>query len=306
MGRDVSAVNEMGVVLTIGAVAHQLGVAVPTLRSWDRRYGLGPSEHVAGSHRRYTPDDLARLRHMLTLTSEGVPPGVAARLALDSPRLQESMRDGGGSGAVAVGRADRAVRGLARAATRLDGRTLCSRVAAHIRQRGVRRTWDELLVPLLQTLGEQFDQDTGGRVIGVEHVATTAIVAALHECPLAPERGRIPALLACAPEEQHSLPLEALQASLAERHTASRFLGARVPEPTLISAVRQLAPRSVTVWSHAPRTARKIDLVALAQECPQLVLAGPGWSAIRPARDHPQPSCLQEAIQVLTEVAAVR
>lgn len=306
MGRDVSAVDEMGVVLTIGAVAHQLGVAVPTLRSWDRRYGLGPSEHVAGSHRRYTSDDLARLRHMLTLTSEGVPPGAAARMVLDSPRPQEPVRDGGGSGVVAVGRADRAVRGLARAATRLDGRTVRSRVEAHIGQRGVRRTWDELLVPLLRTLGDEFDQDTDGSVIGVEHVATAGILAALHECPLAPERGRIPALLSCAPEEQHSLPLEALQASLAQQHIPSRFLGARVPEQTLISAAHKVGPRSVVVWSHAPRTARKIDLFRLARECPNLVLAGPGWSSIRAARGHSQPSCLEEAMHVVMDVAAVR
>ena len=30
-----------GVELTAGAVAHQLGVAPSTLRSWARRYGLG-------------------------------------------------------------------------------------------------------------------------------------------------------------------------------------------------------------------------------------------------------------------------
>ena len=41
--------------LSAGAVARRLGVAVTTLRTWHQRYGLGPSQHVPGQHRRYTP-----------------------------------------------------------------------------------------------------------------------------------------------------------------------------------------------------------------------------------------------------------
>ena len=50
--------------LTAGAVARRLGVAVTTLRTWHQRYGLGPSEHVPGHHRRYTAEDLDRLQVM--------------------------------------------------------------------------------------------------------------------------------------------------------------------------------------------------------------------------------------------------
>nr|WP_271214406.1 MerR family transcriptional regulator [Rhodococcus wratislaviensis] len=39
-------------------------MAPSTLRTWDRRYGIGPSVHVQGSHRRYTPRDVARLECM--------------------------------------------------------------------------------------------------------------------------------------------------------------------------------------------------------------------------------------------------
>ena len=47
------------VTLEVAAVARRLGVATGTLRTWDRRYGLGPSEHQAGTRRRYTAADLA-------------------------------------------------------------------------------------------------------------------------------------------------------------------------------------------------------------------------------------------------------
>ena len=74
--------------LAVAAVAKRLGVAPPTLRTWDRRYGLGPSGRTAGTHRRYTPEDIARLMVMRQYTLEGVAPGDAARVALDTDAAQ--------------------------------------------------------------------------------------------------------------------------------------------------------------------------------------------------------------------------
>ena len=47
-------------VYTASAVAARLGVAVETLRTWDRRYGLGPGTRGPGGRRRYGEEDLAR------------------------------------------------------------------------------------------------------------------------------------------------------------------------------------------------------------------------------------------------------
>ncbi|WP_235912485.1 MerR family transcriptional regulator [Ruania zhangjianzhongii] len=71
-----------GIRLTVAAVAGRLGVAASTLRTWERRYGLGPSARTAGKHRRYDADDVTRLETMRRLTGEGVAPADAARLAL--------------------------------------------------------------------------------------------------------------------------------------------------------------------------------------------------------------------------------
>jgi transposase-like protein len=76
--------GESGPMLTVAAVAGRLGVAPATLRTWDRRYGLGPSAHTAGAHRRYGATDVARLMTMRSLTLDGVPPADAARIARDS------------------------------------------------------------------------------------------------------------------------------------------------------------------------------------------------------------------------------
>lgn len=76
--------------LTVAAVARRLGVAPATLRTWDRRYGLGPSEHSAGSHRRYSPEDLSRLLTMRRLTLDGVAPSEAAHAALNAARASSA------------------------------------------------------------------------------------------------------------------------------------------------------------------------------------------------------------------------
>ena len=67
--------------LTVAAVARRIGVAPATLRTWDRRYGLGPSQHVEGEHRRYCPKDLAILTAMRKLITSGVSPAEAAQQA---------------------------------------------------------------------------------------------------------------------------------------------------------------------------------------------------------------------------------
>lgn len=84
--------------LAVAAVAKRLGVAPATLRTWDRRYGLGPSEHTAGSHRRYTADDVARLVIMRRLTLEGVAPVDAARAALDADEAELALESDAGDG----------------------------------------------------------------------------------------------------------------------------------------------------------------------------------------------------------------
>lgn len=67
--------------LTVSAAARRLGIAPATLRTWDRRYGLGPSDHAPGRHRRYGPDDVARLELMQHALVRGASAADAARYA---------------------------------------------------------------------------------------------------------------------------------------------------------------------------------------------------------------------------------
>lgn len=79
MPQDASVPPDVGPGWRAGAVAARLGVAPSTLRSWNQRYDLGPSEHRSGRHRRYTTADLVRLEHMRALVAAGIAPAEAAR-----------------------------------------------------------------------------------------------------------------------------------------------------------------------------------------------------------------------------------
>jgi transposase-like protein len=80
--------------LTVSAAARRLGVAPSTLRTWDRRYGIGPSEHESGRHRRYAPADVARLELMQSALLRGASPAEAARFALSARLPPPSAVDG--------------------------------------------------------------------------------------------------------------------------------------------------------------------------------------------------------------------
>jgi DNA-binding transcriptional MerR regulator len=274
--------------LSAGAVARRLGVAVTTLRTWHQRYGLGPSHHVLGHHRRYTPEDVARLEVMQRLTAEGVPAADAARWVRQIPeallddigqRPETSPSRAGGGFTIAVGRAGPAARGLARAAMRLDSAAMRKILERAITADGVVSTWESVLRPVLVGIGER--HAVTRRFIDVEHLITRAASEVLGAVPRpasAVTSARI--LLACADEEQHSLPLEALAAALAEVGVPCRMFGARVPPSALIDSIRRTRPAVVVVWSQAAATADVDQLrgVLAGSGRPLLVLAGgPGW-----------------------------
>mgnify|MGYP000909311355 CR=1 FL=1 len=58
--------------LSVTEVSKRLGVSASTLRTWERRYGVGPEERAAGAHRRYLPDDVEPASGSVYLAEVGV------------------------------------------------------------------------------------------------------------------------------------------------------------------------------------------------------------------------------------------
>ena len=303
--------------LTAGAVARRLGVAVTTLRTWHQRYDLGPSAHEPGKHRRYTEEDIARLELMQRLTADGVPSGEAARWVRERPPNVTDRRIWGPSGShmglrngsrlpagggqnLPMGPASPAARGLGRAAMRLDGESVRQIAADAVRHLGVVRAWDSVLRPVLAAIGERHGR-TGG-LVEVEHLVSAVVSDVLGSVPRPPMNGRGRVLLACTDEEQHSLPIEALPAGLAQAGVVCRVLGARVPPSALRAAVRRTGPAAVLLWSHNPRTAAVAQLTALSGERTRpmlLAAAGPGWRIDDLPPAVAAPRSLAEAVELL-------
>lgn len=65
--------------MPIGEVARRTGVTVPTLRAWERRYGLLVPVRTGGGHRRYSDEDVRRVLAVLELTGQGWAVAAAAR-----------------------------------------------------------------------------------------------------------------------------------------------------------------------------------------------------------------------------------
>lgn len=270
------AENLVGESLTVAAVARRLGVAPATLRTWDRRYGLGPSEHSTGEHRRYNATDLARLTLMRKLVISGVSPAEAAERALSFSGKSESVAE---TLSREINVREELVETLIRAARAYDKGFIEELLRAELASSGIANTWNEVMVPLLILLGDEWaDQGTG---IETEHLISEIIKRLLTEnqSDLSDPLNERPVLLACIGEEMHSLPLYALAAALSERKIQTQFLGARTPIEAISAIVKKSAPPAIFLWAQLNKNGDTELLAELPtiRPAPRVVIGGPGW-----------------------------
>ncbi|WP_245546128.1 MerR family transcriptional regulator [Nocardia higoensis] len=266
--------------LTVSAVARTLGIPVATLRSWNQRYDLGPSDRRPGRHRSYSPRDIAVLARMVELVRTGVSAANAATAARAAADPVPELGD---------------VRAVLTAAEGLRATELLALLTAHFAHYGVADTWNRLCRPAFADLVTRQLREEG--LIDVEHVLSWAITTALHRAkpPVRDSRGRTPVLLACTAGENHVLPLEILRAALAETEIPALLLGASVPGSALADAVGKQPHRPIVVlWSQSERTAK--DVSALTPAPALLLLAGPGWAGKEPCAGARRVHTLEDAV----------
>lgn len=260
--------------LTVAAVARRLGVAPATLRTWARRYGIGPTDHESGSHRRYCPEDLAKLTTMRRLIIAGMSPAEAAEKALTVKSAIKMEK--------IVGEfSDRpdVIDALHSAANALDKSFIESTLRNDIEKNGVIRSWQEVIVPVLVMLGKSWEET--GEGIEIEHFFSETLKRVLRERasmiqkPINPR----PVLVASVGEEMHSLAIHALTAALAERNIECHFLGARTPFAALEAMVEKFAPPAIFLWAQLVENADPSFFKNLpaVRPAPRILLGGPGW-----------------------------
>ncbi|MFG1929473.1 MerR family transcriptional regulator [Mycobacterium sp. NPDC048908] len=266
---------------TVGAVADRVGVPVPTLRSWNLRYGVGPAGHSPGRHRLYSEADIAVVERMREMIDAGANPGSAARAALD---------------AVVPAGPDAA--SLITCAFNLDVVGAGRQLDRYLRHFGVVDTWEQLVRPAFAAVeARQFE---GEGCIDVEHALSWTVSRSLQRLPIVPDENPS-IILACTENETHTLALEALRAALGDRGRGALMLGADVPSAAVIDAVeRHRETVTVVLWSQTTRTAHMATVKAVIGADALLMVGGPGWASARLPKQAVRLDSLATAVDYLT------
>ena len=308
--------------VSVAVAARRLGIAPSTLRTWDRRYGLGPSQREGGSHRRYSVVDLARLDYMAALIRSGSSPAQAAAVALSRTFTPEECapiasrpataigggtaqgRIGGGN-VVATPGGDRRARGLAKSASAIDQTACASIISESLHDIGVIPTWEKLLVPVLKSIGDMWELRECG--IEVEHVLSTAVQVELSAFAFktATQASRGTMLLGAIAGDDHQLPLWAVGAALAEQGIRFVHLGGGLPLESLSDVISRTGPRGVFLWSQLEGSADadRLDGLPSLRPNPTIVIGGPGWRNAPPRGVHVADS-LGGAVALMSEIMA--
>jgi MerR family transcriptional regulator, light-induced transcriptional regulator len=235
----------------IQQVSLMLGVPAPTLRSWERRYGVPTTPRSPGGHRRYSDSALHELRLMRDEVAQGRP-------AADAARRVRMLVDDRGPGALLVEQ-------LLDASMKLDQPSMHGVLGLAESELGLAAALDEVLLPAMRQIGNWW---ASGRCdVGQEHAATAAVRSWMtrrtgQNLP----SGTRPVVLACGPRDHHTVGLEALALLLAERGRPTHMLGARTPAEAVVSCVQRTDASAVVLVSQLPThrrvTAQAVQLVA--------------------------------------------
>ncbi|MDT4962807.1 MAG: MerR family transcriptional regulator, light-induced transcriptional regulator [Pseudonocardiales bacterium] len=287
--------------LSVTDVAERVGVAAATLRAWERRYGIGPSARTTGGHRRYSNADVAALQRLQRLIRAGMPTGSAALLAFD----MIGRDDSGGAvtapdAAAAIAHGDRLTERFAAAVDSLDPDRIARAADVVLTDRGAVSAWTDVFMPQLQALGQRWEAT--GLGVEREHVAVLVLQTSLarhtRRQTRRDPRDRPHVLVAATPAEQHTLPLDALAAALAESRVRACVVGS-LPELALHTAIEDTAPSVVVLWARSGQTTDSALLRGLLTRAPVVCAAGVGWRRSRLPRNVPHLPDLPSAVDTV-------
>lgn len=258
--------------LRIGEVSRRTGVGVPTLRAWERRYGLLEPERTDGGHRLYSEADVERVRSMQRLLDDGWSASVAAGEVTREPATVTRLRaiEGTGDAAQELASQLEAAIGAFDAAA---AETVVDDVFARFQ---VPRAMDEVLLPVLSRLGDGWQDDP--QVIAREHFASNLLRPRLHRLLRRPTRAGARTCVAAAPEgEEHDLGLLCSAAVLVDAGWRVHYLGARTPVSALVDASARLGADAMLIGAlHRQHATSFLDELAPLGSI-AVVLGGAGF-----------------------------
>lgn len=262
---------------TISAVSSTLGIPVPTIRSWERRYGFPTPSRTAGRHRRYSAREVELLRALRDEITRGNP-------ARDAVRVVTERAAGGGVARTAQ------LEAFLDATMRLDPTALRSALDQAAETFGVERAIGELLLPGMREIGSRWS--TGTCDVAQEHLATEGVrvwLARLSAMAPPPFRGAT-LVLACGPKDLHTIGLEAFGVLLARHGWGVRVLGSITPAESVPKAVRIANAHGVVITSQRGVTRRAaIETIRAVAATPGVAVfyAGDAFAGASARRDVP-------------------
>ncbi|MEA2447791.1 MAG: MerR family transcriptional regulator, light-induced transcriptional regulator, partial [Actinomycetota bacterium] len=148
------------------------------------------------------------------------------------------------------------IRAILRAAMRLRARSVSDVLIDATSEMGAEATVLSVAFPALREIGRWWD--VGSAMVSNEHSATAGVRAWLAAAQLSTDAPveRRPVVLACGPDEMHSIGLEAFELFLVNRGWPCVTLGALTPREEIAAVVRQVDAGGVVITSHQATTRR--------------------------------------------------
>lgn len=247
-------------VYNIRAVEQATGLTAPTLRAWERRYGVCEPQRTDSGYRLYSERDVAMLRWLKRRVDEGM--AISQAVALLQLRQKSS-----GEAEVTAAPVERSAhaelrRRLIEALLDFDesgaDRIMSESFALH----GVESSCEWVLAPAMVEIGERWHR--GEVSVVAEHFASHYVRRKLESMVnVTPVHQDEPAIvLGCAPGDWHEVGLVLLSFFLRRQGHHVIYLGQNVPEDHLLAEMQRLRPAMVILSAATAETAVNLAHVA--------------------------------------------
>lgn len=281
--------NASGALLTgrlrIAAVAELTGIPEPTLRAWERRYGVPLPERTLSGYRYYGPVEVQQIRNMQRLCESGVPAAEAARVvAASAPPALAAPLGATRSEATFDQPYQRMVDTMVDAVERFDLDTLDEQLRSVMFLGSATAIIDEVLTPAMRAIGDKWH--AGEISVAQEHAASQRIGQSIRDLIrlVSPRdhHGRV--VLGAFADDEHELGVLTAAARVSTWGFRAVVLGARTPPGAIRDAVEALKPKlvalSVTIPPNGARLRELVDDYANACAGVPWIVGGAGASVI--------------------------
>lgn len=273
---------------TILVASKRTGVAMETLRAWERRYGFPKPIRKEGSNRRlYSDADLEHIRAVQSALARGYRIGDVVHkppeeLAVLGSRDQAAPRE-----ETLLAASASSIDSLIALLKKDDAVRLEDRLRESASALGPRRFVTDLAHPFVLAVGEAWA--AGELAIRHEHLATEILTTRVRQMLSTYQdlEGRPHVLLATLPGEPHAFALSLVALFLAVKSARPRLLGPSTPPEDLVAMAKALHADvvGISVTKAADRAATRRSLRALRQRLPASIpiwLGGDGAADVDP------------------------